>query len=114
MRTYKSAKQRYLVFCQNINIPPLPLSEYSTCLFAVHLAQQGLSPQSISAYMSAVRHLQIAAGFAAIHRCEWPRLQYVIKGIRRSGDCTSKRVRLPITAEILHSLYTVWSEAEYL
>ena len=57
MRTYKSAKQRYLVFCQNINIPPLPLSEYSTCLFAVHLAQQGLSPQSISAYMSAVRHL---------------------------------------------------------
>ena len=110
MRTYKSAKQRYLVFCQSNHIPPLPLSGYSTCLFAVHLAQQGLSPQSISAYMSAVRHLQIAAGFAAIHRCEWPRLQYVIKGIRRSGDCTSKRVRLPITAEILHSLYTVWSE----
>ena len=38
-------------------------SEHLLCSFAAHLAYQGLSPQSIKTYLSAVRSVQISLGF---------------------------------------------------
>lgn len=100
-----------MAFCFNCGFPPLPLSERSVCLFAVFLAQQGLRPQTISSYLSALRHLQIAAGLDATSRSDWPRLQYVLKGIHRSQDASVRR-RLPITANILLKLQEVWSRSQ--
>lgn len=113
MKTYMSAQKRYLSFCSAYNIPPLPLSELTTCLFASFLAHQGLKSQSISAYLSALRYLQVSNGLDAPCRANWPRLQYVLKGIARCQP-TSSRQRLPITAnimsQILHHSSTAFPE----
>ena len=85
------------------HFPPLPLSEHCLCIFAVFLAQQGLKSSSISVYLSALRHLQVSAGLPAPQRSDWPRLQYVLKGIQRSQPGSS-RSRLPITAAIMTKL----------
>ena len=45
--TYSSAQCRYLTFCELYQIPPLPLSEMSVCLFAAFLVHQGLRAQPI-------------------------------------------------------------------
>lgn len=103
MKTYMSAQKRYLAFCSLYHIPPLPLSEVSTCLFAAFLAHQGLKSQSISTYLSGLRHLQISAGQGTVQGAKWPRLQYVLKGIARSQPGTQRR-RLPVTAGIMHQI----------
>ena len=101
--TYSSAQRRYLSFCQSYQIPPLPLSESSVCLFAAFLAHQGLKSQSISVYLSSLRHLQVSSGFSPPRRCDWPRLQYVLKGIARCQPQAPLR-RLPVTAAIMVKL----------
>ena len=82
------------------------LSERTLCLFASFLAYQGLRAQSISSYLSALRHMQVSAGLAATPRSEWPRLQYILKGITR-GQSDPKRRRLPITAGIMLRLHHI-------
>lgn len=64
--------------------------------------------QSITVYLSALRHLQIAAGLQAPPQSFWAWLQYVIRGIKCSQS-PSPRVRLPITASILGQLLNVWT-----
>ena len=108
MTSYSSAQKRYLSFCETYNLPPLPLSESVTCLLAAFLAHQGLKSQSVSVYLSALRHLQITAGLPAPQRAEWPRLKYVLKGIARVQPLPSAR-RLPITAAIMLRLQAVCS-----
>lgn len=108
IKSYSSAQKHYLSFCLHYHIPPLPLSELSSCLFAAFLAHQGLKSQSISSYLSAVWHLQISAGLEPPQRATWPRLQYVLKGIARSQPNAAKHC-LPITANImLQILTTSW------
>ena len=63
--TYSSGQVRYLNFCNKFGINPLPLTDRSLCLFAAFLANEGLRAQSISVYLSALHHLQIAAGLQA-------------------------------------------------
>ena len=65
--------------------------------------------------MSAVRHLQIGAGFPdpfgqSQHTC-MPRLEYVLKGIKRvqAEEGTTIQERLPITPHILRKLREVWA-----
>ena len=93
------------------SIAPLPLSEQVACLFAAFLSHQGLKPQTISAYLSAVRHLQISAGLNPTIRTLWPRLQYILRGIKRSQDALPQRVRLPVTVDVMRSLQAVWARA---
>ena len=92
-------------------IPPLPVSQEVASLFAASLARQGLQFHTISCYLSAVRHLQIASGLGAVSRAEWPYLQYVLKGIRRSAASSPKRVRLPITRNIMKKLHEAFAPA---
>ena len=60
--TYSSAQCKYIKFCQILNINPLPLSERSLCLFAAHLANEGLRAQSIKSV------LICSSPFANFHR----------------------------------------------
>ena len=101
MNTYSSAQRTYTRFCSTYNLPPIPLTERFACLFVAHLAERGLCPQSISAYMAGVRHLQITAGMTTPQRQEWPRLQLVMRGIRQSQAATPRKTRLPITFAIM-------------
>ncbi len=107
MNTYSSAQRTYMRFCSTYNLPPIPLTERLACLLVAHLAERG-RPQSISAYMAGVRHLQITAGTATPQRQEWPRLQLVMRGIRRSQAATPRTTRLPITFAIMKQLQSAF------
>ncbi len=94
-------------------INPLPVSESSLCHFVAFLAKKGLAPQSIKAYIAAVRHMQIISGMPE----PWaplslPRLQLVLNGIARSRvstGVTQKKPHLPITTTILQKIFRVLS-----
>ena len=95
-------------FCTALNLPPALVDERVACLFVVALAKKGLKPASISCYMAAVQHLQVELGFSSLDRSNWPRFQYVLRGIRSSHQAP-KRTRLPITSDVMHQLFRVWS-----
>ena len=110
--TNASAKQRYLTFCQSYNILPLPLSETKLFRYVSYLSAQHLKYQSIKCYLSAIRHLQISQGFEdTFSPGAFPRLEYVLKGIRCSPTSTPTHQRLPITPEILREIHSVWALA---
>lgn len=108
-RAYDSAKKRYVEFCRQGDMVPLPLTEDKSCYFAAYLAKQGLAPQTVTSYLAAIRHLQICAGLGAPVTAQWPRLHYTVRGIKRSGAGNPKKPRLPITPAILNGLCRVWS-----
>ena len=105
-RTYSSAKNRYIGFCTRAKLSPYPLTQSTLCLFAAFLAQQGLAPQSISIYLSAVRHMEVQVAATASTRASWPYLQYVLKGIKRTAGRSPSEHSL--TPDILRRLSTVW------
>ena len=108
-RVYESAKRRYVSFCSSHQLSQLPLNENTLCLFVAQLAVSGLKAQSIKCYLSGLRHYQISAGLSDPFTAgSFPRLHYIVKGIRREVGSQSKR-RMPITPPILRGLLSVWS-----
>ena len=60
-KTYSGTLKCFYLFCTRYSIiNPYPLSEHLLCSFEAHLAVQGLSPQSIKTYLSAVHSVQIS------------------------------------------------------
>ena len=51
-KTYTAAERRYLSFCKDFNLAPLPVSESTLCYFVACLGQQGLAHSSINTYLS--------------------------------------------------------------
>lgn len=88
------------------DLQPVPASEHQLMLFSAYLAMQGLKWQTIKAYLSAVRHLHLMGapqgGFSDVAR---PRLQLLLRGIKRSTSAIPKRTRLPITPLILQQIW---------
>lgn len=110
IRAYGTGQRRYLRFCQDASFQPLPISEHTLCMFAAHLAREGLTHQTIKMYLSAVRHYHIMAGQGdPFMGSAFPLLQYVLRGIKRSPAHPPRQLRLPITPAILRSLKAVWS-----
>ena len=109
-RTYDSAKRRYLSFCQKTNLTPLPAGEHQLCLFVAFLAQEHLAHKTIKGYLSAVRHLHIAAGVPDPKVGNMTRLEQVLRGIKslQAKEHRQGRVRLPMTVDIMLKLYRFW------
>ncbi len=102
-RAYRTGSNRYLKFCRSA---PFPASEHSLCLFVAHLFVAQLTVKS---YLAAVRHTQIALGLGNPRVEAMPRLEYVIRGAKKSS--TKKATsRLPITPTILRQLKAVWEK----
>ena len=74
-------------------------------MFVGHLAQQGLAYQTIKVYLSAVRNLHVSAGLhnEFVEQLT-PRLEMVLKGIKKDKEAANPRTRLPITVEIMEKL----------
>ena len=87
-------------------LPLFPITQHKLCLFVSYLAYSGLQAETISAYLSAIRHLQVEVGSSPVPTSEWLRLHYVLQSIKRAQASTSKRVRLPITAEVMKVIYS--------
>ena len=62
-KTYLAAERRYIDFCHNFSLVPLPTSEATLCYFAACLGQQGLADTFIKTYLSGVHQLQVADGW---------------------------------------------------
>ena len=108
---YDSAKRRFLHFCNNTGLSPLPLRENSLCRYILFLADEGLSPKTIKSYLSATRHFQVTMNLPNPKMGEMARLEQLIKGAKREYAKRNHetRVRLPITPDILLKLRSVWS-----
>ena len=105
--SYSTAQRRYMSFFSNAGLSPLPLTEYSLCLFAAFLANEGLQAFTISAYLSGLRFFQISSRYQSPQISSWPWLHYVTRGIKRSQS-QQNNVRLPITLEIMKKLRQMW------
>ena len=106
-RSYASAQTRYLSFCSQFNIPPLPVQESDLCRFASFLANVNVSHSTIKCYLSAVRRLQIASNLPDPQIASMPKLEGVIRGIKSqqaSSRVSSDKKRLPITPNLLFKL----------
>lgn len=108
-KTYKSAKVRYLAFCNKAITPPLPLSENVLCFYVSFLADEGLAHATIKSYLSACRHLHISYGYPEPHIGDMPRLAQIMKGIKSSQAKQGRqpKPRLPITPPILIQIKTL-------
>jgi hypothetical protein len=90
-------------------VSPFPVCEYTLCCFASHLAGEGLSPQTVKAYLSAVRNLQLSLGLPDPRdQSSLPVPKRVLAGISRAYADRNKetpRSRLPITVQILTRIH---------
>lgn len=87
------------------------VTESLLCSYVSYLANQHLKHTTIKVYLSATRHLQIAAGLAdPFAGVAWPRLDQVMKGIKQveAEKGTNKRECLPISPLILTKLKDAW------
>ena len=115
-KTYGAASKRFYGFCTLHHIlSPFPVCEYTLCCFASHLADEGLSPQTVKSYLSAVRNLHLSFGFPDPRdNSSLPVLKRVLAGISRTyidRDRVSARTRLPITIHILARIHEVLSHS---
>ena len=55
---------------------------------------------TVKSYLAAVRHSQIARGLGNPHINEMPRLEYIVKGLKREAINSNARPRLSVTPEI--------------
>ena len=112
-RCYIVGQQRYIHFCTQANRRVIPTSETTLLLFATHLALAGLAYTSIKVYFSAIGNLHTAHSLHDAYRqALTPRLEQVLRGIKREQCSThTTRIRLPITAEIMHQIYAVLARA---
>ena len=97
--TCKAAEHRYLSFCSNFHIIPLPTIEASLCYSVTCLGQQVLADFTIHIYLSGVRQFQIAHGYKDFNYEHIPRLCQILKGVRISQVQKGRTIhsRLPIT-----------------
>lgn len=76
-------------------------------LFIAHLHTRKLAPGTMKSYLAAVRYQQISRGLGNPRINEMPKLEYLLKGVKRSAPGSVRR-RLPITPEILSRLKHYW------
>lgn len=104
-----SAKKRYVLFCRDKGLTPLPAPENQLSQFVSMLADQGLCHSSIKSYLAAIRHLHIAEGFGDPHIHSMAKLEQVLRGIKLVQCKKQKRSsRLPIYHEHLDKMRAVW------
>ena len=103
---YFWGQQRYIGFCQQFHLSPLPATEYTLLLFITSLAQSNLAHTTIKAYLSAIRSLHIQSGLYHIFSTHLtPRVEMVLLGIKKEQSKRQlPRTRLPITIQIMYKL----------
>ena len=84
-RCYNAGQQRYLQFCAQSNITPVPTSEYTLMLFSAYLAKSGLAYTSIKVYFSAIGNWHLSCNqHTSYQEALTPRLEQVHRDIKRS------------------------------
>ena len=92
-------------------VTPLPLTEAGLCIFVPFLRDESLQHRTIKKYMSSLRYLHIRSWYSDPFATIIPRLDYMMKGVKRIQATASKGPpeRLLIIPKILQRLRDVWS-----
>lgn len=106
-RTYRAGQKRYMEFCKQFKLNPIPVSESNLCYFVAFLGEKGLMASSINGYLSAIRQWQISEGHPEPARAQMPRLKQLLKGVKvvRGKEGRATRKKLPITPSILQKIW---------
>ena len=82
---FSAAMKRFHQFGINYSVfNPFPVSEYLLCCYTVFLAEEGLSPQMVKSYISALRNAQLSLGLPDLRdQSSLPVLKRVHVGISR-------------------------------
>ena len=106
-KCYSAGQKRFLTFCVDLRLNPLPPSEHTMLLFITQLRLDGLSLST--SYISAIRNMLINNGFPNVNLYT-PKVTLVLRGIKRWKASTgySPNPRLAITPHILLKLKQVW------
>ena len=113
LRSYKSGINRFERFCREMGRPSLPISEDTVAAFVASLSKEGVGYASLKVYLSALRFHQISSGKGDPRIVEMPRLEYILKGIRRDGATSGsapRKERQPITPQLLSRIFGVWRD----
>lgn len=102
--TYRVGIQRYLAFCSNFHVQPVPASKRLVAAFATHLWSTVTLP-TIKVYLAAVSFLHHSEGLRSVVRGNQI-LRLLLREIRRSNLASPPRscCRHPITPGILAKL----------
>ena len=73
------------------------------------LAASNITYGPVRSYLSAVRHFHIMNNLPDPSLSSFPRLEYVLKGLRCKSVLRPRPKRLPITPELLRRIHAVWS-----
>ena len=81
------------------------------CKFVSYLSDEPLQFHTIKTYLSGLSFFQIKSGHGDPFRAIMPRLDYVLKGVKRVQATMggNRRERLPITPDVLRKLKGVWA-----
>ena len=115
-RVYAVGQRRYLSFCRDSKLLPVPTSEHKLCLFVAHLASEGLQHSSIKGYLSAIRRLQIVQGLGDPFVASWPLLECELRGIKMKQakkGASRPATRLLITPDMLRLLRKQWEKESH-
>ena len=117
-RTYGAGMKHFTKFCFTYSITdPFPFSELLLCYYTSYLARKGLAPQTIKAYLAALRNAQISLGLPdPREQSSLPLLKGVQAGIGRirpqTGN-TKAKIKLPITVHVLTKIKEAWQETTH-
>ena len=97
------------LICSQFHISyPFPVSESNLIRFVAFHYESRLAGATVKNYLAAIRYTQIALGLGDPQLSNLPRLEYVVKGFKRSATYATCRTRLPITPDILCQSKRVW------
>ena len=105
--TYRSGLKQFIQFCQSISAEYLPASKQTVALFAAHLSRS-VSLTTIKVYLAAVSFQHRRAGLSSPTRHNTS-LQLALRGVARKQSGYSRRLRKPITKDILQRLLQILS-----
>ena len=89
---------------------PFPVTERVLAGFVAHLHEAQLAPGTVKSYLAAVGHMQIALGLGDPNIGAMPKLEYVVKGLKRTHQPYTPHTCLPITLAILRDLQVIWEK----
>ena len=109
MRAYRSGLSRFLHFCDRWGFLPFPLSQPTLCRFVAHLFSEHLSSGSVRLYLSALQFYQVKLCGVDPLLPSTTQLHYTLWGLSRLQPACSRPSHLPITMEVLETLFQSWS-----
>lgn len=99
MRSYNSAFQKYLCFCQSHDLAALPIIETNLMLYVTSIAKSSVS--NIKIHISSVKHF--ATYYLGQQPSHLPRLYMLVRAIKRQAKKTRKRT--PVTLSLLKHIH---------